>query len=490
MNDRTLQKVDGVLALAVSMAMFVVYRETLLPGVGYSVDCAKFQFLGRTLGIPHATGYPLYLLLLRAFDALSPIDSAAYNANVFSAICGALACGVCVLAIRLAHGSRGASVVAAAALGVTPVVWAQSIVAEVYALHALLLATTVSLFLAWGNRPRDRTLIAACACYALSFGNHLLVATSLPAIVAFVILRDRRVVLRWRTVLAIAACVAAGALQYGYLFWISADPSAYYIEREITSLHDLVAFTSGGQFRDAMFSGGWPTVRDERVPLLFRRIGSEQAWLVPFAIAGLARGPLRSTVFLLLVFAGGCVLFLGHRVVDSEVHLISAHVMVAVLAGRGMTALTLRIPQPRVRIVVIALLALVPAWMWWSERTVVNQNTDAARAYATLVEATARSFPEGAVVVSQSPKVALELLYVQATARPSISIHVAIHHNPPLIDAYLRALTPIGLLEQRRTVEPGRPVYCVGDQLARRLRDHGLATERVRPLVYRVRLAD
>ena len=53
-----------------------VYFATLLPGVGYSGDTSKFQFLGKILGIPHPTGYPLYLVLNNLFVTLFPPSAA------------------------------------------------------------------------------------------------------------------------------------------------------------------------------------------------------------------------------------------------------------------------------------------------------------------------------------------------------------------------------------------------------------------------------
>lgn len=46
------------------------YLATLLPGIGYSGDTIKFQYLGHVLGIPNAPGYPLYLMLNHVMSLL------------------------------------------------------------------------------------------------------------------------------------------------------------------------------------------------------------------------------------------------------------------------------------------------------------------------------------------------------------------------------------------------------------------------------------
>ncbi|HEY8489360.1 MAG TPA: hypothetical protein VIO14_00045, partial [Dehalococcoidia bacterium] len=48
---------------ATGCLMAVIYVSSLLPGMGYSGDTARFQFVGATLSTPHTTGYPLYVLV-------------------------------------------------------------------------------------------------------------------------------------------------------------------------------------------------------------------------------------------------------------------------------------------------------------------------------------------------------------------------------------------------------------------------------------------
>ncbi|HEX5824931.1 MAG TPA: hypothetical protein VFY18_10785, partial [Candidatus Limnocylindrales bacterium] len=51
-----------VAAIAVFGVALVVYLRTLLPGPSVG-DWAEMQFIPSQLGIPHPTGYPLYVLL-------------------------------------------------------------------------------------------------------------------------------------------------------------------------------------------------------------------------------------------------------------------------------------------------------------------------------------------------------------------------------------------------------------------------------------------
>src|SRR5258707_12844820 len=73
----------GVAAVGVFVVALVIYLRTLLPGPSFG-DWAEMQFIPAQLGIPHPTGYPLYVLLGWLFS-LVPIGSWAYRADLLSA---------------------------------------------------------------------------------------------------------------------------------------------------------------------------------------------------------------------------------------------------------------------------------------------------------------------------------------------------------------------------------------------------------------------
>ena len=75
-------------AAGVALAAFVVYWRTLLPSISPWGDGAKFQYIAQVWGIPHTTGYPLYIPLTRLFSLL-PFGDVAYRVNLLSAVCAA-----------------------------------------------------------------------------------------------------------------------------------------------------------------------------------------------------------------------------------------------------------------------------------------------------------------------------------------------------------------------------------------------------------------
>ncbi|HMR67423.1 MAG TPA: DUF2723 domain-containing protein, partial [Anaerolineae bacterium] len=79
--------------LEVTVGLFVVvlmiYVSTLAPSVVTIFDDSlEFQLVTYQLGIPHPTGYPLYVMLGKFFTLL-PVGNIAYRVNLMSAVFGA-----------------------------------------------------------------------------------------------------------------------------------------------------------------------------------------------------------------------------------------------------------------------------------------------------------------------------------------------------------------------------------------------------------------
>src|SRR5918911_702298 len=73
-------------------AALLLYARTLAPSV-LPGDYAEFQMCAAILGVPHPTGYPLYVLLGKLFTLL-PVGDVAYRVNLSSAVYMAGAAGV------------------------------------------------------------------------------------------------------------------------------------------------------------------------------------------------------------------------------------------------------------------------------------------------------------------------------------------------------------------------------------------------------------
>ncbi|MBI4770150.1 MAG: DUF2723 domain-containing protein, partial [Chloroflexi bacterium] len=129
-----------------TLLVFGLYLRSLAPTVG-EADTFEFQVDIARLAIAHPTGYPLFILIGKLFTLLPLGGTLAFRANLASATFGALAAlGGYALARRLGAG-RLVSALTCLLVGVSPTLWSRSVEAEVYSLHAALVAALLWLML-------------------------------------------------------------------------------------------------------------------------------------------------------------------------------------------------------------------------------------------------------------------------------------------------------------------------------------------------------
>ncbi len=92
---------DWMLALGVFVAVFVAYAATAAPGIVAEGDSCEYVSGAYLAGIPHAPGYPTYMLRASGIARLVPAAELARALNLVSAFFGAAAAGrVALLAAR------------------------------------------------------------------------------------------------------------------------------------------------------------------------------------------------------------------------------------------------------------------------------------------------------------------------------------------------------------------------------------------------------
>src|SRR3954467_4569902 len=141
-----LTRIQGA-AWVAALAALWVYALTLSPTVAWvnlGEDSGDLLAASATLGIPHPTGYPLFVLLGR-LATFVPAGSIAFRINLVAALAAAVSVYAVVrLAGALTSSSRGLASAACAACALLYAssrgAWSQSVLAEVYTLNAAFLA--------------------------------------------------------------------------------------------------------------------------------------------------------------------------------------------------------------------------------------------------------------------------------------------------------------------------------------------------------------
>jgi len=207
---------EALAAAGVAAVPLAVYAAGACRTI-YVGDSGDLATAVAVLGIPHPSGYPLYVLAGKVWAAALFFLPLPWSLSLFSAAAAAAACGVLYLAARENGAGPAASAGAAWLLAFGPSYWAEANVQRVYALNALFLALALLLALRWRRRRRDRDLVACAFVGGLGAANHLEMAVAALAIAAFALATDPALLRRGRTLAACAAAGAAGLLPYLYL---------------------------------------------------------------------------------------------------------------------------------------------------------------------------------------------------------------------------------------------------------------------------------
>jgi 4-amino-4-deoxy-L-arabinose transferase-like glycosyltransferase len=256
---------DLLIAALLGGAAFALYATTLAPTI-LAGDGGEFQFVPYLLGVAHPTGYPLYTLLGWLWSHLLPAGDVAYRMNLFSAFWAALAVALLYPTTRsllrqvlpsLTHSNRRLlGALAGITLAVTPTLWSQAIIAEVYGLHAFFVVLVFYFLLSWGERRLPRSLLLAAFVFGLSLAHHSTTLLLAPAILVYVWLIDRRLYRSPGLLLKVALLVFLPLLLY--LLIPLRAPHTPYLRLPLIEGRDLVLyentwsnffhFVSGGPF--------------------------------------------------------------------------------------------------------------------------------------------------------------------------------------------------------------------------------------------------
>lgn len=201
-------------AAVVFVLLLLVYLATVIP-TAVDQDSGELAAAAHVLGIAHPTGYPLWVLLGRAFDYLPVGGTSAYRVALLSAV-SAAAAGALVAAMAAALTSATAPALGAGlAFGLWNPTWSQAVLAEVYGLSALLSALALIALQRW-ERGRSRRALywLALAVGFVSMHHRTAMLAVLPALVAAAALTRPR---RARVYAAAAALFIAPFALYLYL---------------------------------------------------------------------------------------------------------------------------------------------------------------------------------------------------------------------------------------------------------------------------------
>ncbi|MDH5675591.1 MAG: DUF2723 domain-containing protein [Myxococcales bacterium] len=349
-------RADRLLALVLGALVLCLYALTLCRSV-YWYDSAEYVTAAYTLGVAHPPGYPLYILLARAFLLLPLPPATAVNA--LSAVAGA---GSAVLLYALGRelgAARPAAFAAALLWASAPAVWFNASVAEVYLPGMCFTLAALWLLLRAERAGRPLWALAASALSGAALGVHYSIATCGLgfAWLAVASVRGRGGVLRgW--LLRFALAVLAGALWVYLYVLLRASSDAVPNAARPGSPARLLWLVSGGNYRQ-WFSHGPSAARSgELLGLLGQQLAWAGALLGVAGLAWLVRRQRTRGLALASAIVGNVAFFYAYRVHDLEVFLLPTVALGCALSALALSALPARGRLPWLGAAALASLAL------------------------------------------------------------------------------------------------------------------------------------
>jgi hypothetical protein len=382
-NDIRAQLIPAIL---VGLTAFLLYRSTLLPGLDFG-DTAAFQDAGGSIEASPRQGYPLYFALGNLV-VWTVGGEPAFGMNLASALTGSAACGLFVLLAGMVTRSVSAGIFGGLLLAGSYTFWSQSLIAEVYALHVLLVTATLAALLWWSRHPAStRGLAVVFAVYALGFGNHLMMVLLAPTLVIAIVLLapdGARALLRPRVIALAALMAALGSLQYvwNFLFlWTQPYPPASFVEGLQIFWFDVTK----SDWRESLVLGVSETALKRRLPMyafdLRQQIGIVGIALALLGTIGLAYRSWRLATAFFAGYATALLFAVTYNVGDVHVFLLPSHlfVILASACGAGIVIELARRIGRRGAVastVVTAMLIAFPAWRMFDTYPAVDRSAD------------------------------------------------------------------------------------------------------------------
>jgi tetratricopeptide (TPR) repeat protein len=209
-------RADRGIGVALALVLFSIYAFGACRTI-YVGDSGELVTAVHTLGIPHPSGYPLYVLLGKLWTILVPVGSIAFRMSLFSAACAAAACALLFVIVRRDGGSRIAGLSGAGLLAFGPSFWHEANIQRVYALNALLLVLAVDRALSWYRTRRPCDLVLAMAICGLGATNHTVMFLVGIAVALWAPIVEPRLFRMPKLVALCGGAFMAGLLVYAFL---------------------------------------------------------------------------------------------------------------------------------------------------------------------------------------------------------------------------------------------------------------------------------
>jgi tetratricopeptide (TPR) repeat protein len=412
---------EAARTLGVGLVALAVYVAGACRTV-YVGDSGDLLTAIAVMGIPHPSGYPLYVLLGKLWSLAFGFLPLPWSISLFSAVCAAAASSVLYRAARESGTGPAISAGAAWLLAFSPSFWAEANIQRVYALNALFVALALLLALRWQRDGRDRDLVLAAFACGLGASNHLEMGVVGVAIGLFAVATRPAVLKRWKLIAACVGAAAAGLLPYLYLpLRARAHPLLDWGHPVTPKSFAAVVL------RESFWGRAWIQGPADLLPIAAdygKSLLTESAWigaglaLIAVAAARRRKWPVLLPLFVMLanflvmaLHGSRSDLFIWHR------YYIPSYLSLALLAAWGSQTIAERLRPALTLLALLPPLALAVSGWRANDRSRYRIAEDYSR---TLLA----TLPPGAQIIASDDNILFVLMYLNLgeKLRPDVNV--------------------------------------------------------------------
>lgn len=440
---RIIVSIRRVLPVLLPASAFLLYLVTMPPSITWQSggqDSGNLAIAVQTLGIPHPTGYPTYVLLGKLFSYL-PSGDLAHRLNLMSAVFAAAAVYLVYLLIldfsrewsssALPWQMVGAAT-GALTMAVSPLFWSQAIIVEVYSLNAFFFTAVLWLLVRWrqASTGGHTYLWLAGLLLGAGLGNHITLLALLPAGIAVILPRLRELRFSPKHVLPAVLFCLAGLGVY-LLLPLRAAAGPYANWGDPRTLESFVWLVSGGEYRYLLHSLSLAQIGSRLAGVVGLVFGEFGLWGLGLGLMGLIAGLQRSRWAIIGLGVSSALLAIyaaSYAAENSSVYLLPAYIVWVLWVGQGIVWFLRYLgtsAQPAVKSmapIACALLLLSPAaFGGWNYR---GQDLHADRTALDYATQSLSLAPANALILTRLDEHTFSLEYAQQVLglRPDVAI--------------------------------------------------------------------
>ncbi|MCX7878819.1 MAG: DUF2723 domain-containing protein [Ignavibacteria bacterium] len=346
-------------ALVPSLFCLVVYIITLHPTVTF-MDSGELAAVCYTFGIPHPTGYPLYLILGFLFSHLPLPFSVIYKLNLLSALLTSSAVFITFFASELLirnlmsernkkHGSSFSDIevfisasCSSFSCGLISSIWFNATQNEVYALHLLFISVIfyylLKVYFSLKRRDDNRKYwMLLMFLLGMSFANHLTTVYLLPAVIFLFYLQyssDKQTTL---FVVKRLFLLMPGLLLYSVLM-LRASSEPFFNWSDPHNLPNLIRHIRGEDYSQLMFSSGnaFSINLANFLKELYRETGILSGIAGLWGLVILWKKDKKLFPLLMITILTCLLVSFNYNIIDISSYYAAAYYILSLLAGIGL----------------------------------------------------------------------------------------------------------------------------------------------------------